>query len=136
VGKSTVSEQGDAGEKQTEGLDVAKNTTKHTEMLEQKNADEDQLTVSCAEQVDQVLSNGGSNLKKNAVCGGQTFVKSHRSLPKNNPGKNITDIQESCHSRIKSGPNSPRDIQEFSSSRIGNYLSFYISCLYYCPSCH
>jgi hypothetical protein len=27
VGKSTVSEQGDAGEKQTEGLDVAKNTT-------------------------------------------------------------------------------------------------------------
>jgi hypothetical protein len=60
VGKSTVSEQGDAGEKQTEGLDVAKNTTKHTETPEQNNGDEDQLAVSCAEQVDQVLYNGGN----------------------------------------------------------------------------
>ncbi|KAM0871061.1 hypothetical protein ACQ4PT_039628 [Festuca glaucescens] len=130
VGKRTVSEQGDAGEKETQVLDVGnasilppKITTNHTEMLEQKNGHEDHLAISFAEQVYQSPSDDGSNLKNNAVCAEQTFLESYCSLPKNNPRKNITKIQESCHSGSKSVPNSPRDLQESSSSRIGSCIA-------------
>jgi hypothetical protein len=62
VGKSTVSKphrdslQDDGGEKETQGLDIEK----PTKMLEQRNGDEDHLTVSCAQKADHALCGEGS----------------------------------------------------------------------------